>query len=480
MLSLFHYVRPSEKETLPREWTPAQLEEIQLHAMSCLVTLSPLLPDDFMLCQGSTRLLLLLEWCTGPEDYQGAGNSLHGVGGRGSKKSQMRYCLRIMRAMTATNNDKILQDFVDQGAIGQILCVLEKFWISNLIKEEIDVCTQTDMLSILSVLCEGDTNRQNIVGQEGVKSLVPYLTLDLGALQSGLGHHQLLVSAIDCIWAAVVGYQITEDAFLELEGAYHLLDLLENAPSGFRNMILGCLLDLADNPKTSAHINSWRGNRDDTAAHLFCELWRQEEAQMGVCRDDKAGVSDFQKPLMGSVQGERGTIPAPAFYPSPAIVDISENVRAKIYALFCKMGFGELAGLTTEDHITLTIIEHYLDFKLGEVWTEIVQELKEEDLRPVTPDREAIEAISRICDDRVQHVRNVQTQLVEAEKQQDVMDEQEYFNEIRDNQRQKEKALKDFEEYIMRTSNYSYLQEAKRKQESSIDASRAQTKPKAG
>lgn len=68
---------------------------------------------------------------------------------------------------------------------------------------------------------------------------------------------------------------------------------------------------------------------------------------------------------MGTMQEECGIIPLPANCPSQAIVDVSENMRAKIYALFCKIGFIELPGLTTEDHVTLTIIEHYLDFKVG-------------------------------------------------------------------------------------------------------------------
>ena len=41
---------------------------------------------------------------------------------------------------------------------------------------------------------------------------------------------------------------------------------------------------------------------------------------------------------MGSFQEEAGIKPLPANQPSHAITDISENMRAKIYALFCKIG----------------------------------------------------------------------------------------------------------------------------------------------
>ena len=65
LLALFSYVKANEKTTGPREWTVAQTEELQLHAMAALATLGPIMIDDYMTCQGSTRLLLLLEWCTG-------------------------------------------------------------------------------------------------------------------------------------------------------------------------------------------------------------------------------------------------------------------------------------------------------------------------------------------------------------------------------------------------------------------------------
>ena len=66
LLALFSFVRANEKTSQPREWTVAQFEEIQLHAMAALATLGPLMIEDYMTCQGNTRSLLLLEWCVGP------------------------------------------------------------------------------------------------------------------------------------------------------------------------------------------------------------------------------------------------------------------------------------------------------------------------------------------------------------------------------------------------------------------------------
>ena len=54
-------------------------------------------------------------------DYGGHGNSFHGSGGRGNKRSQMRYCLRLLRSMVSVGDDALNQDLVDQGAINQIV-----------------------------------------------------------------------------------------------------------------------------------------------------------------------------------------------------------------------------------------------------------------------------------------------------------------------------------------------------------------------
>ena len=45
---------------------------------------------------------------------------------------------------------------------------------------------------------------------------------------------------------------------------------------------------------------------------------------------------------MGTFQEQAGIKPLPANQPSHAITDISENMRAKIYALFCKIGKSQI------------------------------------------------------------------------------------------------------------------------------------------
>ncbi|XP_046371006.1 cilia- and flagella-associated protein 69-like [Haliotis rufescens] len=475
LLALFSYVRANDKVSGPREWTPAQFEELQLLAMGCLCTLCPVMLEDYMTCQGSTRLLLLLEWCVGPEDFSGQGNSFHGTGGRGNKRAQLRQCLRLMRSVVSTENEMVLQDMADQGAVNQLIGILNAAFGPGKGQDDIiGIEMQSDILFILSTLCDGDMHRKELFGNQGVDIVVDYLRTNTKLLNSGLGHHRLLLAAVDCAWCAVVGCYSTEDYYLEREGVFLLVDLLEVCPKNMHNLILGCLLDLCENPKTVNHVLTWRGKGNSTVAHLLCEIWRAEEMEIGARRDAHGAITDVKRPLMGKMQAELGVIPLPARCPSQSIVDVYENMRAKIYSVFCKIGFTDLPGLCVEDHVTLTIIEKYLDFKQGEVWTEIITELETERMRPVTPDLEAIEAISRAVEERAAIVASTQVELLEAQKNQDVLDEQEFYAEIRENHRQKEKALSDFSDYVARTSNYTLLKAAKERQEISIDASRVQ------
>ena len=98
--------------------------------------------------------------------------------------------------------------------------------------------------------------------------------------------------------------------------------------------------------------------------------------------------------------------------PSPALADISENVRAKIYCLMTRIGFNELPGIATEDYVTLALIEKYYDLKvrvrnrsyrfhqnffiqISEVWDEVISELAIEKVELIDADKEAAETIKQ-------------------------------------------------------------------------------------
>ena len=59
-----------------------------------------------------------------------------------------------------------------------------------------------------------------------------------------------------------------------------------------------------------------------------------------------------------------------------------------------------------------------------------MSELEVENVRPVTPDREILEAVTIAINIRAEQVVQVQHELLEAQKQQDLLDEQEFFAQV--------------------------------------------------
>lgn len=66
---------------------------------------------------------------------------------------------------------------------------------------------------------------------------------------------------------------------------FFTLSLIKVKDSNLCNLILGILVEFSDNPKTILHMTIWRGKRDQTVANVLIYLWRQEEQDLGVKRD---------------------------------------------------------------------------------------------------------------------------------------------------------------------------------------------------
>jgi hypothetical protein len=103
---------------------------------------------------------------------------------------------------------------------------------------------------------------------------------------------------------------------------------------------------------------------------------------------------------MGILQQTVPITPLGCLEPSRSVLDLIDNMRSKIYGFFCKLGFSELPGLHEEDFVTLCIIENFLDFKMGEIWQEIVTELDIENVKLIAPDSEAADTILRATEER--------------------------------------------------------------------------------
>ncbi|XP_038653940.1 cilia- and flagella-associated protein 69-like isoform X2 [Scyliorhinus canicula] len=424
LLALFHYVKPHENPGV-RDWSPAQFEELQLHALATLISVAPVMVDDYMNCQGNTRLLLLLDWCVSQDPYFGKGNSFHAAGGRGSKKAQMHYCLRLLRSMASLGEELINQNLHDQGAIPQLLDILKSMTSSTEEDTKINLDMQTDILIILSSICEHDIHRKELFATFGVEILIKLLQINPNKFYSSMGHNKLILSTVDCIWCCIVGCCIAEDSYIEMGGIFFLLDFLEESSKRMHNLILGTLLELCDNNKTIHHMNVWRGKNDSTAASLLLHIWKEEEKEMRVKRD-----------MQGRI-----------------------------------LGFEHLPGLSARDYATLAIVHRYLDFKVGSIWNEIDREFKREAVHPINLDLDSLYTITKHYENLGRQVAHHQTDILENHQKQDVFDEEKMYAEMQHNHKQSELFKTSWQKYMARTTNHEILKEAKNFQEQMIESS---------
>ncbi|XP_062266619.1 cilia- and flagella-associated protein 69-like isoform X1 [Platichthys flesus] len=474
MLALLTLVKPPAATTAGqrsggRHWSSIQQEELQLQALATLATIAPLMLDEYMACMGNARLLLLLDWCTGQDSYFGDCHSFHGTGGRGSKKAQMRHCIRVLRSVTSLGEESVLQDLCDQGTISQLMGILMQMEASPDEEDLVTLEIKSDIQLILSALCENDMHRKELFGAEGVEMTVHFLKKGPDKFYSGLGHNKLILSTVDCVWSCIVGCYTTEDYFLVKEGVFLLLDLLVLSPRCVHAIVLATLLELCDNPNTLTHILSWRDEGGRTASSLLLQLWRLEEEELGVTRDQHGGIADPQRLVLRCDQEDTQLL---SNTPSAAVMEISENLRSKIYSIFCKLGFLDLPGLSAKDYVTLGIIRRYLDFKVGEVWEEVSRELVLDGVRPISPDQESLSRICKIPEDTARKVMMEQISILEQQKKEEASEEEIVYTEIKSHFKQRELTAKSWDSYVSKTSNHEVLKEVKAQRKEDMESSR--------
>ncbi|XP_068431375.1 cilia- and flagella-associated protein 69-like isoform X2 [Clinocottus analis] len=458
------------------QWSSLQQEELQLQALATLCTVAPLMLDDYMACQGNSSLLLLLDWCVAQDAFFGQGHGSHNGGGRGRTKAQMRHCIRVLRSVTSSGEESVNQDLCDQGTINQFLGILMQMEASHDEEDAASLEIKSDIQLILSALCENDMHRKELFGSEGVEMAIHFLKKGCDKFYSGLGHNKLVLSTVDCVRSCIVGCYTTEDYFLAKEGACLLLDLLSSSPRCVHGNVLATLLELCDNPNALSHVLSWRDAGGQTAPTLLLRLWRDEEEELEVSRNRHGGIADPQRPILTRLQQEHSQLSLPDSIPSAAVLELSENLRLKIYSIFYKLGFEGLPGLSRKHYVTLSIVRRYLDFKVGEVWNEIREELSLNGVRPITPDREALRTICMIAEDTASRVAAEQNDFLEQQEKEDAGEEELLYTEMKSHWKQRQLIAKSWDRYVSRTSNYEILKEVKAQREKYIESFRSEAK----
>ena len=117
--------------------------------------------------------------------------------------------------------------------------------------------------------------------QNGVEAVIPYLKFDSPDPKE---KSNVLLAALECVWEAVVGRRTNEEIFLENQGMFIILEVLEKtSEADIKRHLLGTMLDLLENPKARSHVLEWRSAFDDLKGigNLLVSLWNVEEKSLG-------------------------------------------------------------------------------------------------------------------------------------------------------------------------------------------------------
>ncbi|KXS20311.1 hypothetical protein M427DRAFT_407175 [Gonapodya prolifera JEL478] len=186
---------------------------------------------------------------------------------------------------------------------------------------------------------------------------------------------------------------------------------------------------------------------------MLLELWVEEEQRLGVREGRHGEVGEGGGVLRGEKQESIPpldlemaaffTPDARAHYDdldvaSPAIAELQTNLRSKIYAVLSKLSFESLEtavpSLTPEERVKLHLVTKYFDFKIGEVWTEIAEELEEEEVRPVTPDQECLDVALGVTEVKRTALRERQLDVVRKKEEHEHEDEVAFLEDFKHQQ----------------------------------------------
>ena len=319
------------------------------------------------------------------------------------RRAQQRSCLQLMRSMMDTGDASIMVQFGEHGAIPLLRKFIARpFPDFSIAIDQLCVQLRTDAMLILSSLC--DFSQQNRVshrcfdcvpnhahvqdefGPEGMKALAEvYLTLgkhSLGGLN--VGFEQLIVSAIACVWAAIVGSHKNRMVLIENSGIFLLMDTLDYSRPSVQSMVLGCLLDLLSDPMAVKHTMVWRSSTASgfNSQRLFIRMYlaharllKLNVSGLDLCPDDSkmAHGPEFQVKQRCKPNLE-----------SKVVSEVFEYNVANIFYLLERLEFEKYSDpLLMQCQVILVAIKEYLTLRRGDVWAEICDGLKQDGLDPV-------------------------------------------------------------------------------------------------
>ena len=346
------------------------------------------------------------------------------------------------------------------------------FLISIFSDHEYSLRTRTLVLHILAAMCEGDEENQALFRRaDGVKMLIEEMREGLAEIKK---LEQWYIAVVECMWSAVMGNKRCEARLFAVDGVDALLDLLDICPRIMRNQLLGCLADLARNPKSRRFLQIWRSdNTMRPLREMLYHFWTEEEVRLGITNDEMGVLANMDRPLIGKVplggrpispdsrasERLRKALKASKHYKASRATDPAvahrkavnkQDLRTKLFALMEAIGYKddltdtEEGGkaLSSEAKIFMCGAEQYGNFMKGAMWLDIKEELRRQDINPILADRLHMEGELEKCFNTALQTRLKQQEIAGFQNESDAAKETSFHNTLK-HRREQERAAEE-------------------------------------
>eukprot|EP00899_Mesostigma_viride_P002503 jgi/Mesvir1/12253/Mv00470-RA.2 len=400
------------------KWSRGQLRTLQAQALTLLIQLIPAKPS--VLYEGGAsdtpdgrsedRVMLILRFAQAMAADTGSATVTTSITGTLTLQTlALRLLLACCPLLTCQGR---------LGDLGAVPVCLELF-------SDPRNATAVRMLGaqLVSALCKAHDDNQRLLRKaDGLR----ILTEELCALAKMEPATSLFmtVAVVDCTWNCILNNRRNLARFIAAGGLDALLTLLEATSEQAKPLLLGCIADILENPKSHVFFHEWRSSHDADigAAHLILELWRAEERRREMVTDSGV-LANARNPFEGGLKKEEAFLRefstgfrSAARRQTDKMVDRAKekgDIMSKVYAVFKALGFRSLKHASLRDAATLCAVENYVRIRHGEVWHKVADELQAEGIKPVSVDMARIRAGMRVAEDVAAAVIAAQKELLQ-------------------------------------------------------------------
>ncbi|XP_030765417.1 cilia- and flagella-associated protein 69-like isoform X2 [Sitophilus oryzae] len=255
---------------------------------------------------------------------------------------------------------------------------------------------------------------------------------------------RIIILTLSLIWNKIACSESLSKAFIEMDGIYLLLDIVQMSCLPTKIVALGVLIDLCEITECVPYLITWRRNGQRIKS-LLLDTFRQENTELHVKVDQYGAIVDPLIPIMGEVQYYETNCPCRKFVGNPSIADLLISCRPKVYCLlqilevrqrdvvettdeFYKL-FNE--DLSREDQVTLLVAENFLALKLSEEWHELAKEFEKYEIEVIPSDQAIIESMLDVTNQWGGILQKMQRQILDDFHKKDKKFEESFYDTLK-------------------------------------------------